>query len=416
MVVAVGKLEHAMMATLIGHELDEIVTDLAADSEASLPMTEKVKAYLQSRDHLVPVPGYLETLEPNLYDKIVVGDAILQVIIIDHRDDRLYLAFDTTEIANNHALLLYMLIGGGLVTTIVILISGIWLFKKFLLPVSDLAEEFSGMDVNDRKTRFEERYQKYEVGLIAQSIDQYLDRLDEFIEREQSFTAAASHELRTPVAVVSSAVDVLEMKGISTQQQEVINRIKEATSYMVNVIDSLLFLARNTYDVVEKTLPELHLHTAALRITQKHEDLASEKDLGLNYKCQFKIKARMSEAHLEIILGNLIRNAINNTVEGEVKVSVYEDRLSIKDTGHGIEPDEIELIVKRSYHSADSKGYGLGLYLVSKICDIYGMELKIDSEPGKGSEFSIIFPKSMISRESDRKPASQPDKEPDKEP
>ena len=64
----------------------------------------------------------------------------------------------------------------------------------------------------------------------------------------------------------------------------------------------------------------------------------------------------MSENHLEIILGNLIRNAIDNTDSGEVKVSLFENGFSVKDTGFGIEAEEIDLIVKLNYHGSNSQG------------------------------------------------------------
>ena len=273
-----------------------------------------------------------------------------------------------------------------------LVISGFWLFRKFLLPVSNLAHEVSAINPNDRDARIGDRYQDYEVGLIASSMDQYLERLDNFVEREQSFTAAVSHELRTPVSVIVTAIDLLEVKGVSQEQQDVINRIRDSTSYMGNVIQALLFFARDTHRIVEKTLPEINLHKTILRTLRNFEEAASEKKLDLLYKRKARLKVRMAESHVEIILGNLIRNAIANTDAGEVKVSLFENGFSVKDTGHGIESDDIKLIFKRTYHSPDSSGYGLGLYLVKNMCDIYQLKLEVQSVVGEGSEFSIYFP------------------------
>jgi signal transduction histidine kinase len=116
----------------------------------------------------------------------------------------------------------------------------------------------------------------------------------------------------------------------------------------------------------------------------------------LLYRRKNKTKFRIVENHLEIILGNLIKNAIANTDAGEVKVTLFENGFSVSDTGHGIESDEIELVVKRNYHSPDSSGFGLGLYLVKSICDIYELKLEIDSAVGKGSTFVINFPEKLI--------------------
>ena len=396
-VTVVERMEQTMLATLVGHEVDELITELALDSEAKMPYTASVKAYMKNRDHLDPIPDYLRNLSPNVYNEIAVEDKTYQVAIIDFQDDRLYVSFDTTGISDHRLMLFYLLTGGGLFSTIVLVLFGVWLFRKFLAPVSALAEEVSKIDPNDRKIRIEEKYHDYEVGLIAESIDQFLVRMDEFIEREQSFTAAASHELRTPLSVITTATDLLELKGVTDKQQSVVNRIKESTRYMGNVIDSLLFFARSTHDAVEKTLPVIDLHDIFSRTLKNHEQLASERKLELLFDGNFRTKVRMAENHIEIILSNLIRNAISNTNEGEVKVSLLENGFSVTDTGQGIQPVEIDLVVNLHYHSPDSSGFGLGLYLVKNICDVYGLKLEIDSEVGCGSKFVIIFPDSIIS-------------------
>jgi len=363
-----------------------------------MPDTASVKAYLLSRDHLKPIPDYLRNLSPNVYHKMQVGEITYQIAIIDLNGERMYLSFNVTAISRNKSILLILLIGGGLLTTVVLVSSGFWLFRKYLLPVSDLAHEVSGIDPNDRNIRIEDKYQDYEVGLIAQSIDQFLDKLDDFVEREQSFTAAVSHELRTPVAVVATSIDLLELKGVTAQQQDVINRIKESVSYMSSVIEALLFFARDTRKSIEKTMPEINLSRIFIKVLKGYKEAASKKKVHLRIKIKARLKARMSESHMEIILGNLIRNAIDNTDAGEIKVTLFENGFSVKDSGRGIEADEIELIVKRNYHGTGSSGYGLGLYLVKSICEIYELKLEIESAVGKGSEFVVHFPENMLKK------------------
>ena len=398
MVVILDRLETAMLATLLGHELDELVVELSQNPETQMPDTASVKAYLLSRDHLKPIPDYLRNLSPNVYHKMQVGEITYQIAIIDLNGERMYLSFNVTAISKNKSILLILLIGGGLLTTVVLVSSGFWLFRKYLLPVSDLAHEVSGIDPNDRNIRIEDKYQDYEVGLIAQSIDQFLDKLDDFVEREQSFTAAVSHELRTPVAVVATATDLLELKGVTAEQQDVINRIKESVSYMSSVIEALLFFARDTHKSIEKTMPLINLSRIFEKVLKSYKEDASKKKVHLRIKIKTRLKARMSESHMEIVLGNLIRNAIDNTDAGEIKVTLFENGFSVKDSGRGIEADEIELIVKRNYHGTGSSGHGLGLYLVKSICEIYELKLEIESAVGKGSEFVVHFPENMLKK------------------
>jgi signal transduction histidine kinase len=104
----------------------------------------------------------------------------------------------------------------------------------------------------------------------------------------------------------------------------------------------------------------------------------------------------MSESHMEIMLGNLIRNAIANTTAGEIKVTLFENGLSVKDTGIGMEPDEVEMVVKSGQLSPNNSGFGLGLYLVKSICIAYGLKLEVISEIGEGTEFKIHFPEKVM--------------------
>jgi len=395
MVVIVDKLEKTMLATLLGHEIDELVVELSLDPGTKMPDTASVKAFLLSRAHLKPIPDYLRELRADVYNEISVGDKTFEIAVIDLNDDRLYLSFDTTGISRYQSILLAMLIGGGFLSTLVLVISGFWLFRKFLLPISHLAHEVSSIDPEDRKLHIEDKYRDYEVGMIAHSIDEYLSKLDDFVEREQSFTAAVSHELRTPVSVIITATDLLEAKGITEEQGGVINRIKESTTYMRDVIEALLFFARDTRKLVEKTLPEISLDKIFLKILENHKELASEKKLDLLFSRKVRLNVRMPESHMEIILGNLIRNAIANTDAGEVKVTLFENKFSVKDTGRGIEADDIDLIVQRDHRSPDSSGNGFGLYLVEKLCDIYGLKLEVESTVGKGSNFIVYFPENM---------------------
>jgi signal transduction histidine kinase len=389
-----------MLDTLLGHELEELVVDLSQDPETRMPDTVSLKAYLLSRKHLKPIPDYLGSLSSNVYHKLRVEEKTYQVAVVDLKDDRMYLSFDVTAMADNQSILLVLLVGGGLLSTLILVVSGFWLFRKFLLPVSDLAQEVSRINPDDRHIRIEEKYRDYEVGLIARSIDQFLDKMDGFVEREQSFTAAVSHELRTPITVVATATDLLEAKGVSREQQDVINRIKESTSYMASVIEALLFFARDTRKSIEKTMPEINLTRMFVKVMKSYKKAAMEKNLDLKIKVKARPKVRMSDSHMEIIMGNLIQNAINNTDAGAIKVTLFETGFSVEDSGRGIESDEIDLIVKRNYHGSDSSGSGLGLYLVKGICDIYEFNLEIESAIGMGSKFVVHFPENMLEKES----------------
>jgi len=93
------------------------------------------------------------------------------------------------------------------------------------------------------------------------------------------------------------------------------------------------------------------------------------------------------------VLTNLLRNAIQYTERGSVRVGYAARRLTVTDSGHGIEKEHLPQVFERFFRAAGSaNGLGLGLSIVQRICDHYGWRIEVDSAPAKGSTFSIAFP------------------------
>jgi signal transduction histidine kinase len=395
-IALVNRLEQTMVTTLLGHEVAEMVIGLQVDPNLLMPNSASVQAYRLSDEQTRPIPDYLKNLGYEGYQKVRVGDRSYHATVVDVLNDRIYITFDTTDINSNLTFLLIILIFGGVIFVLLLFTSWLWLSKKFLQPVSNLAEEVARLDPNERNIRIEEGYKDYEVGVIAQSFDQFLIRMDEYVEREQSFSSAISHELRTPVSVIATALDLLELDGFDSQQQGVINRIRSSTSYMHKMIESLLFFARNSDQKLKQTADEISLKSVFEETLAQYKDQARIKNLDLNLDIKSDTKVRIVENHIQIILGNLIQNAINNTTSGSINVVLNQQDFCVIDTGHGIGSNEIDLVVERCYHGPNSNGCGLGLYLVMKVCKVHGLDLKIDSQLGHGSSFCVVFPQSLI--------------------
>ncbi len=161
---------------------------------------------------------------------------------------------------------------------------------------------------------------------------------------------------------------------------------------MRGVTEALLFFARSKGDQMDDTMPIISVKEVCEDLVSEYEIQANEKNLSLKLICRNNIMARMSETHLIIVVRNLLQNALNNTEAGGVLMVINENCLSISDTGRGIEGDSIEKIFDLCYHSPESSGSGLGLYLVMNICNFYGLDLNLDSKLNKGSTFHVRFP------------------------
>ncbi len=390
-VTILDKLQQAMLANLVGHEVNEIVLSLAENPDEKLHSTSTLDVFLSSRADQKPVPHHLRKLDAGVRRNVEIGERILHLAMVDLGSDKLYLEFDISSYSAYRSLLLTLLIGGGIVAAVVLIVSGIWFSRKFVIPVADLAAEVIDIDPDMRNVRIRDKYRGYEVGAIADSIDVFLSKLDEFVEREQLFTEAVSHELRTPVAVISTATDLLELEEVSEHQKRAIGRIKSSAFYMGKVIESLLLFVRRSHESLDETLPEIDLRPIFESVVKQYKNEASAKGLRLVLEPDSPARLRMTPNHVEIILGNLINNAISNTDKGAIRIRLTDFGFSVKDSGRGIPAGEIDYIVELNYRDENSKGYGVGLYLVTNICDYYGLDLKIDSEPGSGSEFTVTY-------------------------
>ncbi len=396
-VTIVHRMEDAMLTTLVGHELDEMISELTKNPDAPMPQTLSIKGFMPDRDGRDSVPPYLLELPLGIHRDLEILDKNLMVAVVEIPGQTLILEFDVSGIQQNQNLLIITLVSGGLAAAIVLIISGIWLTRKFLVPISQLAEELTHINPDTRDVRIKDKFKDNEVGIIAESIDEYLARLDEFVEREQSFTAAVSHELRTPVAIVLTSTDLLELKGIGDHQKKEVDKIKSSTVYMGKVIESLLLFVRKTQSEIDETMPEIELKSVFKNTVRQHRQAAADKGVKLTLDCHYPARVRMSESHVEIILSNLLRNAITNTSNGDIRVVLEDTYFSVSDTGKGISADDVQKIVKFCYRDESSPGYGVGLYLVTNICRYYGLELDIDSLPDQGSCFKVRFSDKIMS-------------------
>jgi signal transduction histidine kinase len=91
------------------------------------------------------------------------------------------------------------------------------------------------------------------------------------------------------------------------------------------------------------------------------------------------------------VVSNLVGNAVRNTDKGRIDVRLEADRIVVQDTGSGIAARDLQQIFERRYRSPHSGGLGLGLYLVKRICDRLGWRVEVQSAPGAGARFDVLF-------------------------
>lgn len=227
-----------------------------------------------------------------------------------------------------------------------------------------------------------------EVVEITEAFNQFMLRMAAFVERERAFTDDAGHELRTPIAVIASTVELMRQQPdrspISIEQ---LKRIHRATMQMESLVESFLLLARE-----EGAAPPPKIDACAVindTITTLRE--ARPQDAHrLITAIEAPCWVRTPGAVLSAVVSNLALNALSHT-DGRVWISLDDHILSVRDEGRGIDADALDQIFERHIRGAESKGHGLGLFLVRRICNHLGWALHAESRNGEGSRFEVSF-------------------------
>lgn len=266
-----------------------------------------------------------------------------------------------------------------------------WLYGSLRKPARDLAQKMEALDPEQPSQRLSVDYPQAELHDIAVQANRHLERVERFIERERSLLDQASHEFRTPIAVISGAVDVLAKQGLPAPATGPLNRIRGTVDSLTETMSALLYLSREP-DVnakEETTRVDLTLQ----ELMQDHEYLLAFKPARFVLVECVNLSVDAPEAMVRIVIANLLRNAAESTQKGEVTVSLTQERLCVTDSGEGF--DAVE--AARSYSAAlqssmkPGGGRGLGLFLTKRICERFKWTLTMSSAVNRGAVVEVHF-------------------------
>ena len=249
---------------------------------------------------------------------------------------------------------------------------------------------------------FNERQAEQRVRRLAET-EQLLkaerDKIEalEKAKQQQLQLASASHDIAQPLAALRFAAAALGQKA---ENRAVAEHLEQTLSYAQSMLRDMISRSKEEHVTTDE---EVDVHQLLQQLTREFEATARQKGLRLNiHDCSLKFTG--SSLLLYRILSNLVSNALRYTSKGRVVVGVRRKAdtivFQVWDTGPGIYPQQLQLLLRafeRGEHAAQAaEGFGLGLYIVSSLCRQCDYRLSIDSEPGKGSVFSLHIPKQKI--------------------
>lgn len=274
--------------------------------------------------------------------------------------------------------------------------------RRVLAPIRDITDMAATLSASNLSNRINIGGMKNELKELATVINTMLDRIERSYNSQKQFVSDASHELRTPIAVIQGYISMLQRWGKEdrTVLDEGISAIAQETASMKELVESLLFLARHD----KKTLMlEMSSFDALDVLTELHREAAMvtpEDTFVLSPAEHCVIEA--DRGMLKQVMRILCDNAVKYTGRGgHITLGIAQRNgvctLTVADNGPGIAPDELPKIFERFYRSdsarkAESGGHGLGLSIARIIVIAHGGKLRVRSKVGVGTVFSIDLP------------------------
>lgn len=334
------------------------------DSAGSLP--EPLRKWAQAG----PDEGLYEFVSEELH---------VAVVPADNASGRAFVVFDVAGIeAASSEDWWWLLVISGVVGVLGALGFGlgVLVMRRAVAPVVQLADVVAGIDLEhlsagDHKLIESGRFGRDEVGLLASAIEKTLERISAFVVRERDFTGSASHELRTPITVITGALELLEQSDLSAEDVQAVDRMRRATLEMKSTIEMFLCIAR---EGDEGLYGEQFLVAPLVsRAVDQQRYLLTGKSAEVEVESLAAPVVRGHPQAFLIAVTNLVRNAFEQTPGGQGPITVLlkehellvTNRLGVGEVG------------RLTPAGSSSNGHGLGLGIVQRLCERNGWEFSL---------------------------------------
>lgn len=304
-------------------------------------------------------------------------------------------ALDRFRVIEQEALPLLVLIGTLL---------GYWLSGRSLAPVNRIIRTAEEIGVENLSRRLDVPRPHDELRRLTETVNAMLGRIETSFGRITQFTADASHDLGTPVAVIRTTAEIALRKNRSeTEYREALTRILETSVETSGLLENLLTLARADAGAAGLEMHPLDLGRHVKKAQERGAILAATKSLSITSQVpESAVMVRADAIAIDRLLLILVDNAVKYTPSGgrceiALTASAKEAHIFVQDTGMGIEASELESIFER-FHRADkvrsreTAGSGLGLAIARWIASVHGGSITAESITGVGSVFHVRLP------------------------
>jgi heavy metal sensor kinase len=288
-------------------------------------------------------------------------------------------------------------------------LGGLFLSNRALRPIQKITRTAQNITANDLSLRIHNQGSMDEVGQLAKTFDQMLDRLQAAFEREKRFTADAAHELRTPLTAIKVRLDVTRSQPRSAQEYDhMLQDLEHEVDRLIRLSNGLLLLTKLDHGQLPCTLQTVNLSNLLEILIEQITPLAEVQHLKLLNELPKWLWVKGDTDHLTSLFLNLLDNAVKYTPHGgRVRLWVPASDLSkdskdsveinISNTGPGISPEHLPHLFERFYQAEAARsrgrsGTGLGLAIAHEIARLHHGTLRAYSNPNQETTFSVSLP------------------------
>jgi heavy metal sensor kinase len=301
----------------------------------------------------------------------------------------------------------WRLAGSGCMAVAVGLAGGWVISRGIVRPIARISATAAAISATSLSDRIEPKNLDSELVGLAAVLNDMFSRLQEEFSRQTRFTADASHELRTPVALLHSQIELaLKRRRTPEEYREALETCQRASTRLRSLLDGLITLARADAGKLALAFQPVDLVSLVEEVAAQHRGDAEQAKINLSTTVPATpVEVRGDPVFLARLLANLLTNAIRHTPDGgRIGISLTADQrealLSVADTGCGIPEEDLPKIFERFYRvdkarSRSSGGSGLGLAICKGIVEAHGGTIGCSSKLEQGTTFVVRLPLSQ---------------------
>lgn len=385
------------------------------EEKSKTQMTDEISAIYDTTGKAIYASSSEPSLDKNLVKRVLKNksistengyyDKIVFLYEIPETSQKVILmaaALDDFGFAKQDRLRDLLLVGTLVAIVILVVLMRIFV-KRDVKPIGQIADRMEQITAHELNQRLPQATLPDEVGQMARTFNELLDRLEFAYSQQRNFVSYVTHELRTPLTIMQGQTEVTLMKNrTEAEYKNVLESVKGEVQDMIKLVNELLELVRANADAHLVDLQPVRiddlLWQARGQLLQKNTQFAIE--IGFDeFPDSEEITVNGNAALLRMAFMNLMENACKYSHEPQVNIFIHTRKKEVEirfvDNGYGISEKDLEHIFEPFYRSLTTKdvsGHGIGLPLTKRIIEIHLGKITIESQVNIGTSITIVLP------------------------